>query len=129
MTAPAAVKTFVSAVRATSRPVWVFLAVETTIVAALLTVATLWVHGLTTAVDLHRFPPWLTLAVFAPLGAAARTLHLAHVGQAAARWHGVLVRRVDQRWAADTDEPSARAMTSEPTDTTRNRSEVDASGK
>ena len=129
MTVPAAVKTFVSAVRAASRPVWVFLAVETAIVAAVSTLVALRVHGLTAAVDLHRFPPWPTLAVFAPLCFAVRTRRLAHVGQAARHWHGVLVRRVDQRWAADHDELSTQATTNEPADARRSRSGIEAAGK
>ena len=91
-------KALLDAATTTSTPVWLFLVVESTAVIGLVTAGVLLAGGIVQSVALDRPPPWRTLAVLPVLGAAAALVRAAHPLMAARRWHGVLVRRIDERW-------------------------------
>ena len=84
-----------------SRPVWVTVAAEALIVLAGLGLAGLWTARLATGIDTTSPPPYEALALFPIVGAVARLARLSHAGRALHRWHGHLLRAVDQRFARD----------------------------
>jgi hypothetical protein len=81
-----------------SKPVWAFLIVEAAMVVGLLTAGVLLTRGIVQNVAFDRLPPWRALGVLPVLGAAAALVRAAHPVMAARRWHGVLVRRIDEHW-------------------------------
>ena len=94
-------KALFDAASVTSRPVWIFLAVEAVAILSLAAVAVLLVAGIAQQVALDRLPPWRAMAVLPFASAAAELVRAAHPFVAARRWHGVLVRRIDERWGDD----------------------------
>jgi hypothetical protein len=98
MTITARIKATITAAKLTSRPVWAFLAAET-IAAITVAVALVLVVGwMAESVALDELPPWRALAVFPVVGVAAQLARAAGAGEALRRWHGVAVRRIDERW-------------------------------
>jgi hypothetical protein len=88
-----------AAAEATSRPVWVFLVAELVAGLGLALAAGAGLARLAGAVMLEELPPWPLLPLVAAAGAAARVLRAASPIEALRRWHGVIVRRIDERWA------------------------------
>jgi hypothetical protein len=92
-------KALIAAASATSRPVWAFLAVETiAAVAAVVFVCSTVAAVLAGAADFDQLPPWRALAVVPLGGVAAYLLRALRPLDVARRWHGVAVRRIDERW-------------------------------
>ena len=91
----------VETARAASRPVWVTVVAETLAVLALLGLAGLWAYQLTASIDTTTPPPYQALALFPLIGGVARLARFSHVGRALHRWHGHLLRRIDQCFAHD----------------------------
>jgi hypothetical protein len=83
----------------TSRPVWIFVTVETVAGGLLLVLALIAVARTVASIDVGHLPPWRGLAVFPLVGLAAQGLRALRPGAVARRWHGVIVRRIDERWA------------------------------
>jgi hypothetical protein len=92
------IKATITAAKLTSRPVWAFLSAETIAALAVAVTLALVVRRVAGSVAFDELPPWRALAVFPPLGAAARLARSAGAGEALRRWHGVAVRRIDERW-------------------------------
>jgi hypothetical protein len=95
------IKATIAAARATSRPVWVFLAVEAVAAVALGLAVGLAAAGTVGGVALDELPPWRALAALPAAGAAGHIVWAARPAEAVRRWHGIAVRRIDERWAAD----------------------------
>lgn len=91
-------KSLIGTAQTPSRPVWAFVISETIIAMALAVFVFISAHDLAGAVDVTSLPPWRTLAVFPLAGVGAQLSRAMHPGEALRRWHGVVVRRVDQRW-------------------------------
>jgi hypothetical protein len=94
-------KALIAAATTTSRPVWAFLAAEAIAVTGVAVVVCGTGAALAGAVALDQLPPWRALLVFPAVGAAAHLLRAAEAVQALRRWHGVAVRRIDERWGDD----------------------------
>lgn len=92
-------RTLATGAKAASRPVWLFVAAEVVVVGALLGLAAIWAVRLVSTMDPIAGAPWQALVVFPLLGAGGRALRLWRPGVTMHRWHGVLVRRIDRRWA------------------------------
>jgi hypothetical protein len=91
-------KSLLDAASVTSKPVWVFLVVEAGAILGLVAVVVLVAAGIAQQVALDGLPPWRGLAVLPFASAAAELVRATHPFVAARRWHGVLVRRIDERW-------------------------------
>lgn len=89
------------AARNASRPVWVTVVAEALVVLAGLGLAGWWAYQLAAGIDTSTPPPYEALALFPMIGAVARLARLSHVGRALHRWHGHLLRVIDQRFARD----------------------------
>jgi hypothetical protein len=98
MSIPTRTKALIAAASATSRPIWAFVAVETIagVVGAVFVCTA--ARKLGGAVALDELPPWRALALFLLGGAAAHVMRALRPVEALRRWHGVAVRRIDERW-------------------------------
>jgi hypothetical protein len=90
-----------AAVSATSRPVWVFVAIETGVAGFAMVVGGLMVRKLALAVVLDDLPPWRAMPWFPLAGVAGYVVRALGPIEAVRRWHGIAVRRIDERWAAE----------------------------
>jgi hypothetical protein len=90
-----------TAAAATSRPVWLFLIVEVIVGGLVLALGCLAGRSVVRVVALDELPPWPALGWFALLGASAYVLRAVGLVAVLRRWHGIAVRRIDERWAAD----------------------------
>jgi hypothetical protein len=95
------IKATITTARATSRPVWVFVVAEAVIGLGVAVALGLAARGITGDLALDDLPPLRALAVLPAAGAAARTLWALGPRRVLRHWHGVAVRRIDQRWAAE----------------------------
>jgi hypothetical protein len=91
-------KALSDAAPSTSKPVWIFLVVEAVAILSLAGVVAALAVGIAQHVALDRLPPWRALAVLPFTSAAAEVVRATHPLVAVRRWHGVLVRRIDERW-------------------------------
>jgi predicted ABC-type sugar transport system permease subunit len=91
-------KELLDAASSASKPVWALLTVEAAMAVGLITAGVLLTRGVVQNVAFDRLPPWRALGVLPVLGAAAALIRAAHPVIAARRWHGVLVRRIDEHW-------------------------------
>jgi hypothetical protein len=83
----------------TSRPVRVFLAVEGTAALGLALLLGKLAADVVGSVALDGLPPWRLLAMLPALGAAAELVRASRPISVLRRWQGVLLRRIDERWA------------------------------
>jgi hypothetical protein len=81
-----------------SKAVWIFLIVETVVIASLAGLVGMVAAEFAQRIAFDRLPPWWALAVLLVASAIAQLVQAAHPIVAARRWHGVLVRRIDERW-------------------------------
>jgi len=77
------------------------MAVETVVASAALGAGCALVRNLALAVALDELPPWRALGWFPLAGAAGYMLRAVGPIEAVRRWHGIAVRRIDERWAAE----------------------------
>jgi hypothetical protein len=86
-------------IRTASRAVKAAVTIEVAagLVAALLAWAGLRSHVLG-LIDLDNLPPWHALVACPVVGAAAVAVRAWRPDQALRRWHGVALRRIDERW-------------------------------
>lgn len=98
MTITARAKAAMATAQSSSKAVCVFVAVEViaaiVLVAAISTVA----GNVAGALDLTDLPPWRGLAVFLALGITIQAARALNAPEALRRWHGVAIRRIDERW-------------------------------
>jgi hypothetical protein len=92
-------KVLFAAAAETSRPVRVFLVVEATAALGVALVLGKVAAGVAGSIAVDDLPPWRVLAVVPALGAAAELVRATQPVAVLRRWHGVLVRRIDERWA------------------------------
>jgi hypothetical protein len=86
-------------IRAASRPVKATVGLE--LAAGLAAVAVAWqlLRGLVAGlVDLAELPPWWLLVAAPALGAVTAALRAWRPDEALRRWHGVALRRIDERF-------------------------------
>ena len=97
MTITARAKAVMTAAQS-SKAVCVFVAVEA--IAAIVLVAACSTIGrdVAGALDLTSLPPWRGLAIFPALGIAIQAARALDAAEALRRWHGVAIRRIDERW-------------------------------
>jgi hypothetical protein len=91
-------RALLDAASAASRPVWAFLVIEAVVILGLAGVAAVLVTDVARLVAFDRFPPWWVVAGLPLVSAMAQLVRAARPIVAARRWHGVLVRRIDERW-------------------------------
>jgi len=87
--------------RATSGPVKAAVVAEQAV--AMVAVALAWWRcgpAVGRLVDLGQAPPWRALVVFPVVGIAAALARAWRADEIVRRWHGVLLRRVDERWGS-----------------------------
>ena len=82
----------------TSWAVWAFLATEAIVLLGLALTAVALAFGLAETSSIDTLPPWRALTVLPAVGAAAELVRATRPIVALRRWHGVLVRRTDERW-------------------------------
>ncbi len=90
-----------TAVSAMSRPVWLFVIGQATVLAAMVAAGGFLARRLAGAVALDELPPWRALVGCLVLGAAAHAVWAARPVETLRRWHGIAVRRIDERWGDD----------------------------
>ena len=101
MTIRTRTKILFAAASAMSRPVWLFLAVEALVAAGAVVVVGVLARRAYAAIDLSELPPWRALVGCLVLGGVAHVVRAARPVDVLRRWHGVVVRRIDERWADD----------------------------
>jgi hypothetical protein len=101
MTVRSRLASCLTAAASTSGPVWIFVAIEIVIGAGLATGIVYFACHLRDGVVLDELPPWRALALAPLAGAAAHLVRAAKPVDILRRWHGVAVRRIDERWAAE----------------------------
>lgn len=98
MTMRTRINSAINAATTTSRPVWLFVVAEALGTLALALAACVAARSLAGSVALDDLPPWRALAAFPAVGAAAGTLRALRLDEVLRRWHGIAVRRIDERW-------------------------------
>jgi hypothetical protein len=101
MTIMTRTKVLSDAASATSRPVWLFVAAEGIVAAAIVAAGCVVARGAAGALVLDELPPWRALGGSLLLGAAGHVIRAARLLDALRRWHGVAVRRIDEHWGDD----------------------------
>jgi hypothetical protein len=101
MTIVTRTKALFDVVSATSRPVWLFVAVEGIVAAVVIAAGCVVACGVARALVLDELPPWGALGGCLLLGAAGHLIAAARLVDVLRRWHGVAVRRIDERWGDD----------------------------
>jgi hypothetical protein len=91
-------KSLWDAASSASKAVWIFLIIETLVIAGLAGLVAELAADIAQRIAFDRLPPWSALAVLLVASALAQLVQAAHPIVAARRWHGVLVRRIDERW-------------------------------
>jgi hypothetical protein len=85
----------------TSRPVWLFVLGEAAVLLVVVAVGGLLARRFAGVVALDVLPPWRALVGCVVLGAAAHAVRTARPIETLRQWHGIAVRRIDERWADD----------------------------
>jgi hypothetical protein len=98
MTMSTRTKVLLTTARETSWAVRAFLATEAIVILGLALAAVTLVAGIVKAVAIDGLPPWRALIVLPAVGAAAELVRATRPVAALRRWHGVLIRRIDERW-------------------------------
>jgi hypothetical protein len=91
-------RTLLDAASAASRPVWAFLIIEAAVILGLGGFAAVLGTDLARLVAFDGLPPWWVVAVLPMVSAMAQLVRATRPIVAARRWHGVLLRRIDERW-------------------------------
>jgi hypothetical protein len=94
-------KAIIVTASAASRPVSLFVVVEVVVAGLVLVLACRAGWSLAQVVTHDGLPPWPALGWFALLGAFAYVVRAVGLITVVRRWHGIAVRRIDERWAAD----------------------------
>ena len=94
-------KGLLDAASTTSKPVWAFLIGEAITVIGIVAAGAVLATGTVDEFPLDRLPPWRALMVLFLVSAGAELVRAAHPLVTARRWHGVLVRRIDERWGEE----------------------------
>lgn len=92
------ITTIITAARTASRAVLAIAIVETLAVLVASALAARAALGLAGMVQLDELPRWRSLTAFPLAGAAAYVLRALRPVEALSRWHGVAIRRIDERW-------------------------------
>ena len=98
MAITARAKAVMTAAQASSKAVCVFVASEVIAVILLVAAVSTVAGNLAGALDLTDLPPWRGLAIFPALGIAIQAARALNAAEALRRWHGVAIRRIDERW-------------------------------
>jgi hypothetical protein len=101
MTIVTRTKVLFDVLSATSRPVWLFVAAEGIVAAAVIAAGCVVARGVAGVLVLDELPRWRALGGSLLLGAAGHLIAAARPVDALRRWHGVAVRRIDERWGDD----------------------------
>jgi hypothetical protein len=98
MTMRTRINSTINAANVASRTVWLFVLIEILASVALAVLVCVAAIRLGHSVAFDDLPPWRALATFPAVGAAAGTLRVLRPGEVLRRWHGIAVRRIDERW-------------------------------
>jgi len=101
MTVRSRLASCLTAAASTSGPVWIFVAIEALVGLGLAVGIAHLACRLAESLVLDELPPWRALALAPLAGAASHLVRAAKTVDVLRRWHGVAIRRIDERWAAE----------------------------